>query len=280
MTPTRLCIVGHDVPGLHREGCPIEGCAGCMPAVAVSDLQVCGWHERRILDGLDELPGLWVDLADPRRSKPLGGVRSASTGSPMLISDDARHARSAIKALLASWCLVLAEDYAMRVPADTVEAMAAHVRQHAPRLLNSEHADQLCADLLGHVDEDGDRYEGAAHLARRLAHPSPAARQRIRCDCGDWVRVDPDQVMTCRTCGTWGVLGWWMARAEVPSGPMTLRELADWLLAYRGLNVPHHTLRTWADRGLITPVSTEGARRFDPIAVATVAQARIYGRTA
>ena len=282
LTAPALCVVGHTVPGRHTSDQCETDCTGCLPAAALPGLQVCGWHERRVLDALRDLPGLWADLADPRRSRPTSAGSSSDTGSPMLISDDARTARSAIRMLLASWCLILRDDYGLREPADTVRAMARHIAVQAHRLLGSEHADQLCADLLGHQTDDGMQYEGAAPRARRLANPSPP-RQRIRCGCGQWVTLvtDHDEYMTCRHCGTEAVLKWWIKQAPAPDRPLTLRELVDWLLIHHGHAVTISQLRQWAQRDTITPTAaliTSRANLYDPTTVAIVAGHRLARR--
>ena len=110
---TRLCIVGHDVPGLHREGCPIEGCAGCMPAVAVSDLQVCGWHRARLVWAISAAPDLVGHILEHVDVGSSGLDIAGSHGSkapPAPINLTAVDDANTVHATLASWALLVLEE--------------------------------------------------------------------------------------------------------------------------------------------------------------------------
>lgn len=93
------------------------GCPGCLPKLAAPRLAVCWTCRNRAERDLTELPGLWADLAERPR---LSGVSKApdsegdSPADPM--TDKRRHARSAIKAMLVTWCITLAEDHSITVP--------------------------------------------------------------------------------------------------------------------------------------------------------------------
>ena len=141
------------------------------------------------------------------------------------------------------------------------------VARHLDWLLaDPDHADQLLSDL-----EDAGSWQA-------LATPEPATLT-IACVCGQRVRVEPDQIMRCRTCGTWGVLSWWIEQAPVVEGPLPLRDLPGWLLVHHGMDVGVERLRTWADRGWISAVTEAGKlRRFDPVAVGVVALAKVTRR--
>jgi ribosomal protein S27E len=167
---------------------------------------------------------------------------------------------------------VLAEDWSLTLPADTVRAMAHHVAVQAGRLLASGHADQLVHDV-----------RGCVATARRLTSPSRRQPIRVACpDCGERVALstDPDEAVRCRGCGTWGVLAWWREQL-VPDldAPMTLRDASDWLLVHHGRDVPLETLRTWSKRAdgqgnaLLVEVGrdNQGRKLFDPLAVAELA---------
>ena len=176
--------------------------------------------------------------------------------------------------------------------------------RHAGRLLASEHADQLCADLLGWTElidlEDGGtalkQHKGLKREGERLAFRSPSRSVRLLCACGVRVpvptdsegRVDPDEVFACPGCGEAGVLGWWQRTlvGEHPQ-PMPLSDLPDWLAGVHALVVTPRQLRGWADDKTINPVervpSQQGGRSrrlFDPVAVAVVAAERLVRRTA
>ena len=254
----RLCVIGHHVPGKHRDGCTDTDCRSCVPAMATHGLQVCSWHEKRTRDALRDLPGLWADLGDPRRGRTSTN-RSTDDGSPMLIGDAHRNARSQIRACLVGWCMILHEDYALSLPADTVRAMAHHVAVQAGRLLNSEHADQLVAELLGHTDEDGDRHEGAAPTAWRLARPASSRTWRILCDCGERVPVeaDGDVIMRCRGCDAWGVLSWWIERsAPNTDEPVTAAQAVGAMWDTYRMRVTLTQIAHWSSRGKLAAVGT------------------------
>ena len=167
--------------------------------------------------------------------------------------------------------------------------------RHAGRLLASEHADQLCADLLGWTEDDGTRHEGLKREGERLAFRSPSRSVRLLCACGVRVpvptdsegRVDPDEVFACPGCGEAGVLGWWQRTLVGDPVPMPLSALPDWLAAVHALVVTARRLRDWADDGVIEPVERVPSQRgglarrlFDPVAVAVVAAERLARRTA
>lgn len=162
-----------------------------------------------------------------------------SADQPQAITDEARNARSAIRACLVAWCLILDEDLNVTLPADNVRAMAHTVAVQTGRLLNSGHADQLVHDITGLYWE-----------ALRTAWP--ARHMTILCACGSRVPVDPDQLMECRDCGTMGDIAWWQSQAldEQDRTPMRLRALVDYLLV-RGIKASHQLLRSWADEGVL-----------------------------
>ena len=248
---TALCVATHDDPTETAPG-----------------LAVCRWHRDRADIDLRDLPDIRTALLLPTQRRNTG----PSEETPQPISDARRQARSAIRAVLVSWVLVLVEADRARIPeglGDTQDAWCSDtVRRHLDWLLRGEHADQLCHDL-----EQAGTWRG-------IAEPDPP-RLTVACECGDRVRVDPDQIMRCRTCGAWGVLSWWVEQAPQPDGPLTLKELPGWLLVQHGLDIPTTTLRTWRDRGWIVPVSSERSHRFEPAAVAAVAYHRVpTGRTA
>lgn len=160
-----LCVVGHAVPGRHVPGCLLEGCDGCMPALAEADLWVCAWHERRARGGLRTLPELWADLADPRRGIRQGGARGSDDGSPMLISDAARETRTAIRSLLVWWCEQIADEYGTPPPDEANIAATSRALAAAPRraLLAAQDLDELAASL------DAQDHFGLADLVRTRA---------------------------------------------------------------------------------------------------------------
>lgn len=157
--------------------------------------------------------------------------------------------------------------------ADIIEALREHIDRHLAWLLNTDHAARLVHDV------------DTAHTgARRVAYPSRAAI-RILCACGERVPISTEHhaIIRCPGCGEWGTLSWWRAR-EAPAladGPLTLRQLPDWLFAATGLVVSHKQLRNWHDRGYLTQHNyVMIPARYDPEAVAVIAHHRLGRRTA
>lgn len=275
----RRCAVEHTVPGRHLDGCTDTDCRGCSPAAAARQLWVCRWHERRVDDGLAALPGLYADLGDPRRGKGTAGGGGA--GLPM--SDERRDARTAIRATLTDWCLTLKREHARTLPANTVRAMAGHVRTHRDPLLAGRHAVALVADLLGVEDADGVR-QGAAvvTVAWRLARPGRGTAVRILCTCGHRVPLDvdpsdPGGLITCPNCGEYGTVRWWRDRlAGDVDGPRCADDVIAWLILERGLPIDsermHTRIRQWAARGLLTRQGRDerGRTLYDPEQVLAV----------
>lgn len=266
MSGLTRCVLAHAIPGRHLDACTEPDCPGCLPAIATTGLQVCAWHERRVRDGLRDLPGLWADLGDPRTStRPRSGSSGEPPGSPMLISDNRRAARSAIRALLVSWCLVLADDYALTTPPDTIRGMAHHVAVQAGRLLASEHADQLTHDV-----------ETATREAWRLARPGARGGVTVACpSCGHRVRLRPDadQDVRCPECGEHGDIRWWRAQlAPKVDEPMCSSELLAWLAEHHRITTTEVNLRVMANRGQITRAGRDdlGRTLWDPVEVAAV----------
>lgn len=243
---------------LCARGCTYPDDDNPRPAAPCSE--VCTRCEHQTRDGLRDLPGLWADLGDTRRGqRPRTGGRSADAPQP--ISGEAVAARSAIRACLVAWCLILEEDFRMQVPADTVRAMARHVAVQAGRILaHPEHADQLVHDVTTAVRE-----------ARRLAYP--VSSLTVECTCGQRVRVDqdPDVVTTCRGCDEAGTSLWWQERL-VPETTelMTARIGVDWLSREHRITVEEDAVRQWVRRGYLRPATRRrqpGATHGQPAAL-------------
>lgn len=224
-------------------------------------------------DALRDLPALWADLGDTRRGQPIGR-RAPAAERTLALSDAARQARSAIRASLVAWCLIMADDYGLSLPPDTVRAMAGHVATQAGRLLAStEHADQLAHDMIT-----------AASEARRLAYPVVSVT--VEHGCGARVRLDsdPDVITRCPGCAEAGNAPWWRLQlAPETLQPMTIAQGVAWLQRAYGLEVEPDAVRQWAARGhlvAIDHVRPEGqttgrpAARYDPVALLMTAMQR------
>jgi len=285
------CAAGCLIPARHlAEHDEGDTCTGCLPARVATGLLVCERCERRVREALRALSVLWDDVLDAGALKGRSGAQRG-TGRPLPIDTAAAEWRTALRTCLVAWCKVLEEDFGATLDGarDTIAWMADKVAIYAGRLLASEHADQLVSDLLGSVDEDGKRHGDLWGEGKRLAfRSSSGSPQRIQCPCGLWVKAATDTVtvMEC-ACGEWGTLDWWRQRVvgDDPA-PMTLKDLTLWLALMHNVQVTERRLRSWADDGTITALVRDGlpqgggrgVRRFDPVAVAVVAQSALMAR--
>lgn len=188
-TTARLCDRGCTIRGQHRDGCPIDRCHGCLPALAAPGLRLC-WPDIegvRVALGVRgatnpraddaSLTDLWAAVEDasvlPARAP--GGRGGNDPASP--VDDTAVAWRTAVRATLVTWCRILEEELGVPLgdARDDVAWMVRHVGWSADRLLaHPEHADQLAADLLGWTEtaEPGQEATGDA-LGAPDAGPDP-----------------------------------------------------------------------------------------------------------
>lgn len=157
---------------------------------------------------------------------------------------------------------------------DILEVLAERVDAHLLWLLASAHAKVFAEDIL-------DLWARAKPLAYRGGNVPVT----IACACGarvpiDYSPTDPNARITCPGCGEWGDLIWWRKReAPAMDGPLSLRDLPDWLFARHQLVVTHKQLRNWHDRGHITQHNyVMIPARYDPEAVAVIAHHRLGRR--
>ena len=250
---TLLCVVANCRPmiGEHQRGCEDDRCRGCQPKLAAKPLQVCRACELRVLDELAALPRLYADLLTPTRSAA-AGQKGKGAERPQTLGDEALKARSTLRVALVGWCLLLEEKpFALSPPADNVPAMARHLAASAPRVLASEHAERLAAE----VDE-------IHHDARRRAYPAPPLGHVIgHCPEPDqWVEnracdgdvralidtMDGQGWANCMRCGTKAVIEWWQQRmpADHPEW-MGMADLRWHLSIIHMQHVPEGTIKSW-----------------------------------
>jgi hypothetical protein len=246
----------HDYPSWHDPSVtgPITCAHGCThdnekPRLAEPGIQVCSRCERRVRDGLRDLPTLWAELGDPRKGKT-ARIGGASAEHPQQISDEARNARSAIRASLVDWCLILEQDCKIGLPSEQAIAATTRLLVHgedmaarlaadpAERARHQERAAELResretgADIITgicdhiarqasvllaqpeHADQLVHDIETATSEAWRLARPG--RRRTIPCvqviddqQCDGHVVIDEERLMECPACGTYGALVWW-----------------------------------------------------------------------
>jgi hypothetical protein len=115
---TSLCVADDCV--VHTSACRDAGGEDCMchPALAAPGLLVCAHHADRPRDQLRDLPGLWAVLG----AKPGAGGMAGSGELSQPLSDHARDARAAMKAMLVLWCKVLEEERGSPLPDEDVIA--------------------------------------------------------------------------------------------------------------------------------------------------------------
>jgi hypothetical protein len=338
------------VRGQHAASCADADCTGCLPTPAAPSSRVCGWHHdgtRDMLTGAHRervVPSL-ADLYEALADAPVGARGAGDGEDAQVIGDERRQARSAIKAMLVSWVLLLAEEAenggrGLSVPderviarrtgqaiqraqderdlalqafrdASTSSDVAQFITRHRHRRDAERHAADLArlreqrqteadviAALADHIDRHLAWLLASAHAAQLVHDVTSAWRwswalagggrrlPTIRCSCGGLVPMAlaedegerAVQVFTCPDCGSWGVLDWWREHEGFNEEPMSLVDLVPWLARWHRVKVTEKQLRNWADRGDITPVQGGGApgvtRRFDPVAVALVADGR------
>jgi hypothetical protein len=223
--------------------CP--NCSGCLPKPAAVRLAVCPNCERTARDGLAELPDLWVDLAERPRLAGVSKAPDSEGDTPDPMSDARRDARSAIKAALVFWCVILDEDHDITVPdeariAATTRSIAAWHSDSARRCRENGQAEEahrhataaaaarddretgrdilraICEHITRHIDtllacDDAALFvtqvSDARHGARGLVFTSRGAAVRVRCGCGEHIALDASSSVAVTTCRTCAASG-------------------------------------------------------------------------
>lgn len=114
MSATAPCAAGCTLPRRHTPACADpDTCAGCLPALAADGLLVCARCHERVLTALslkDGLAAVWVDVEDAMTLKGRhSGARGRSVALPLDL--DAADWRTAVRACLVGWMLILEEDF-------------------------------------------------------------------------------------------------------------------------------------------------------------------------
>jgi hypothetical protein len=107
------------VRGQHAAACADADCTGCLPTPAALGSKACAWHGEGCRDMLvgatpnparqRTVPSL-AELYEALGDAPVGARGPGDGEDAQVIGDERRQARSAIKAMLVSWVLVLAEE--------------------------------------------------------------------------------------------------------------------------------------------------------------------------
>jgi hypothetical protein len=184
---------------------------------------VCGWHADRALDALRALTALPTAAADATVAHHLAAGRLSSpvSGSPAhelpideLLVDLLRDAR----AIVASWCTLVAEERAVRTPpVPALTVTAPWLARHHPWSLRRTWAVDYTSELLDLAGRTRDRIE-PDHARRVELSPCPQLVDGVRCTGILTARIrDTDEllpsVIRCQVCGVavtadgWATLG-------------------------------------------------------------------------
>ena len=150
--------------GYHLPDCRDGECGGCQPRLAADGLNLCRSHR----DWLERDPVQAADLYD-ELALALSGTGTSgekTSGTPdrgSTINDRAADARSTIRAVLSSWCRLVAEERGIGLPQDTPKATGAFLARHA---------DWLAAHPA--ASEAADELHDLVRMAHPIAYPTGA----------------------------------------------------------------------------------------------------------
>lgn len=165
-----LCAAPHcRARGQHTTDCPGGDCRGCQPRPAADGLRLCRPHAdglgrdaRQAAELYDELA-----LALAGASSSIGRV-SGSPDRSRIPNPAAMEARSHIRAILASWCRLIAEERGVEPPRNEVADMSEYVARHAHWLA----AHPAAGDA-------SDELRELAVRAHRIAYPDGTRRVEV-----------------------------------------------------------------------------------------------------
>lgn len=279
---TVLCVVRHTIRGRHNPQCTDPECRGCHPATATPGIHACTHHELDTRAAIRDLPALWADLADTRRSPGLtdGG---RGTGDPEAcprcdqgLPCDTPHrtghealspariaARAHIRRTLTAWCRTIHHDLAVDIPPAppaTIRWMSHYVAVNTGRILATRtHAGRLITDLLGTTDPVGHGWQPGLTAYRALLDTRTPTGVRVQCPrCTAWVRLDGDRdIIRCPgildtggPCPEWGTIEHWRRLvAGDADQPMTAPELVEWLDRHHRYRTSVDVIYQWSSRG-------------------------------
>jgi hypothetical protein len=128
-----LCVAPRcRAPRQHRDGCTDDTCRGCLPHQAADGLQLCERCTGHLADNAVAAGELYDELELRLVAATAAGERVTGTLSAGLgLNDAAVEARDDIRAKLASWCLLVAQERGIGTPADIPAAMGRWLSTHA-----------------------------------------------------------------------------------------------------------------------------------------------------
>jgi len=178
-----LCVApGCRCYGRHAPDC-LGDCRGCLPRLAADGLRLCRPHAEGLGRDARQAAELYDELALALAgaSSPVGRV-SGSPDRSRIPNPAAMEARSRIRAILASWCQLIAEERGAELPRDEVADMGEYVARHALWLAAHPAAGDAADELRELV-----------RVARRIAYPDGTRRVDVgpcpHDGCGGTIRA-------------------------------------------------------------------------------------------
>lgn len=102
------------LPGRHAEGCDDRDCRGCQTARAADGLRLCLHCGDRI--AVDAVKAASMDPALALALTPQGEPGRRGDHGGITLSDAALDARTMLRAVLTSWCRMVAEERGIQLP--------------------------------------------------------------------------------------------------------------------------------------------------------------------
>lgn len=158
-----LCLAAHcRVLGLHHTDCAGGDCKGCLPRMAADGLRLCVVHTDAIGHDAIRAGDLHGALALALTGSGGGGpkVSGGTVDKSLNLNERALRVRDDIRAKLASWCLMIAEERGIATPEDKPTRLGAYIDTHRVWLSAHGAAGDASVELRELVNE-----------ARRVAYP-------------------------------------------------------------------------------------------------------------
>lgn len=288
MSTTALCHADCRIRNRHLPECPDPAeCPGCQPRRAADGLWLCDLHVERLIEDAREAPVLYAALADALVRRGTGGEKTSGTsaGAPVP-DDDVMDARAAVRRVLLQLTRIVIDGRGVNAPVtrvggrvylDTsVDALSEFVAKHGVWLAGYPLAGAVSNAL--HAVTRG--------KIRVLAYPAGSDRLYIGdCPllvrdrngaediCGTRLYQYPDRpLLDCAGCGTSETIEQWQKWMVGDTRPVADAYAIAACLALRWMrpDASPSTIRSWAHRGHIKPVTRPDPTPSNPDRVAIV----------
>ncbi|HYJ33764.1 MAG TPA: hypothetical protein VE326_11145 [Candidatus Binatia bacterium] len=281
-----LCEATCAARGRHQSGCVDEQCPGCLRRKAADGLRLCPVHAAWLADDARGAPDLYADLGLVlvRRGRDGERMSGSPTGAPVP-DDDVMDARLAIRVTLINLAKLICTERGVTPPVRFVDdrpyldsrpdALGEFVAGHAEWLAAHPDAGTFADDL-----------KAVTHgRPYGLAYPSGSDRLYIgdcplmlvdldgnESVCGARLYQLPDRpLLQCPGCGTDETIEWWQRQiVGTVRGICDAYAVAAHLALCWMRPVDPATIRTWAHRGHINPVTVAAPTPADPDRVTVV----------